>query len=455
VLLSAGTALGQSAPIRPAFLRYAAERAEPRVAASSGAVEPAAMVNELALDDEPAERPYDEAGVPKYRPVPSTAPRAKTVTADPAPADWGNIASPRAAPTRPPVRSYVLVPAAEGVVQPAWGDTFDQSVLNPEETFHHGPVFCPSVELDRPDGLAPIGVFGDHTLEAGGQLLISYRYNATIFDGNRDGKGSISTAGVLADFPIAPTHMWTQRHTALMEYGVTDDLTLLALLPFQSITIDQVTAAGTAIDNANTDPGDVIVQALYIVWRGDRQQVHLNLGLEIPLGLQESERFPPTPDSPDKSYPLRTSSGTYDFMPGATYRGQNDDWTWGAQGIGTIRFGINNFDYKLGNRLELTAWLARRLSENLSLSFRLDGNIWANIFGADPRLNQLLVPTNRPDLQGGRRLDVLFGMNLYVPGDYLHAQWFSVEGGLPAYQSLFGPQLETDWTINAGYNLRF
>ena len=207
----------------------------------------------------------------------------------------------------------------------------------------------------------------------------------------------------------------------------------------------------------------IIFQALYVLWRGDRQQVHLNLGMQFPLGVQEAERYPPTPTSPDKSYPLQISSGTYDFMPGLTYRGQNDDWTWGLQGTGTIRFGLNNFDYKLGNRLQLTGWVSRNLSDNLSLSTRLDSNIWANVFGADPELNQALVPTNRPDYQGGRRVDILFGANLYLPGhdlpspvgDYLPSQWFSVEGGIPVYQSLMGPQLKTSWMITAGWNLRF
>lgn len=474
-LLTAGVASAQTVPKRPPVLRTAAETARQAKgsAASRKTAKPVRHASAEAKDatDAPPEadvdldeffaadaseqtvRPYEESpAAPKTRST--TPPPGGPVTADPPRADWGNIQAPRRTPTIPPPVDYLLVRPPEGVMQ-QWDAGFQQRVVNPEETFHHGPVFCDGVELDRPDGLAPIGVIGDHTLEAGGQFLISYRYNVTSFDGLRDGTSNLSSGSVLNTFPVAPTNMQTQRHTALIEYGVTDDLTVLALLPFWDLQINQVTGTGQTITNANTDPGDVIVQALYVLWRGDRQQVHLNMGLQIPLGMQGSERYPPTPDSPAESYPLRTSSGTYDFMPGATYRGQNDDWTWGFQGIGTIRFGLNNLDYKLGNRLEMTGWLARKLSDNLSLSARLDGNLWANIFGADPRLNQALVPTNVPNDQGGRRLDMLFGANVYIPGDYIHAQWFSVEGGFPAYQSLFGPQLKATWMINAGYNLRF
>ncbi|MSR59666.1 MAG: transporter [Planctomycetaceae bacterium] len=415
----------------------------------------AASAQTTRLYDDSATTPETASQNPGAAPEKSAS-RGQPLTSDPVPAQWGNVRAPRSTPTMTPPVNYLLIKPPEGVVQDEYRDEFLQTVGDPAETYHQGPFECPRFDLDRPDGLAPIGVFGDHTLAAGGEFLVSYRYINTIFDGNRDGTSNVSTGSVLNNFAIAPTHMQTQKQIALLEYGVTDDLTLLALLPFWDISLNQMTRGGGSITNSNSDPGDLILEALYVVWRGDRQQVHLNLGLQFPLGVQESERFPPTPDSPDKSYPLRVSSGTYDLMPGATYRGQTDDWTWGVQGIGTIRLGLNNFDYKVGNRFEMTGWLARRLNDYVSLSTRIDGNIWGNLFGADPRLNQLLVPTNRPHLQGGRQIDLLFGMNFYVPGgDYVRAQYFSVEGGLPVYQSLFGPQLKTDWLITAGYNLRF
>lgn len=480
--LSAGVALAQTAPRRPVGLRSMQRTPVIRQvqAESVDGERENALVPALADDTEL--RPYEESetlprpgerepvGTDDVVPSPSSplpvakppASTGKPLVADPVPARWGDVEKPRPTPTNPPAIDYLLIRPAEGVVQQEWAG-FQQSVWNPDETYHHGPIFCPRIDLDRPDGLAPIGVIGDHTLEAGGQFLISYRYNSIMADGMRDGTGDVGTNEVLQNFTYAPTNMQSQRHMALIEYGVTDDLTILGMLPYVNIGIDQVTSTGDKIFNRAVDPGDIIFQALYVLWRGDRQQVHLNLGMQFPLGVQESDRFPPTPTSPDKGYPLQISSGTYDFMPGLTYRGQNDDWTWGVQGTGMIRFGLNNQDYKFGNRFQLTGWAARKLSDNLSLSARLDSNIWANVFGAYPQLNQALTPTNRPDYQGGRRIDILFGANFYLPGrdlpssvgDYLPSQWFSVEGGVPVYQSLMGPQLKTSWIITAGWNLRF
>ncbi|MGQ0636226.1 MAG: hypothetical protein ACT4QC_16555 [Planctomycetaceae bacterium] len=450
LILVAGAAWAQPARRRPTVLRTAAEL-------------PAAPIAELDPpgSDEPG-RPHSAASivradaddVPVTTAPPPPAGVRRFPAADPRPAEWGNVDHPRESAAFAPPTNYLLVRPAQGVVQPEWGHPFEQTVTNPDETYHHGPVFCCPVELERPDGLAPIGVFGDHTLKSG-EVLLSYRFNNTIFSGLRDGTDDVSTGSVLNDYPFAPTRLQAQRHTLLLEYAPTDDLTLLALLPFWDFGMDFTSRTGQHLFDSNTDPGDVIVEALYVVWRGERQQIHLNVGLQIPVGVEEWDRDPPTADSPNETYPMRNSSGTYDFMPGATYRGQNDWWTWGAQATGVIRFGINNFDYKLGDRVNLTAWVARRLSDYLSLSFRLDGNIWGDLFGADPRLNPFLTPTNNPSLQGGGRLDALFGMNLFVPGDYIPAQWFSVEGGIPAYQSLVGPQLKTGWTLTAGYNVRF
>src|SRR6185295_4464670 len=163
----------------------------------------------------------------------------------------------------------------------------------------------------------------------------------------------------------------------------------------------------------------------------------------------------PTPNSPVLTYPMRTSDGTWDFMPGITYRGQTDNWTWGVQGIFTKRFGLNRYSYRLGDDGNLNGWIARRLTDSFSASVRLNGEIWGNITGADVRLNPNLVPSNRTNLQGGQRLSVLFGLNYIVPAGILQGQRFGVEGGIPAYQNLSGPQLQQRYEIWTNVSISF
>ncbi len=55
------------------------------------------------------------------------------------------------------------------------------------------------------------------------------------------------------------------------------------------------------------------------------------------------------------------------------------------------------------------------------------------------------------------RADLLFGANLLAPRELglLAGHRLAVEGGLPVYQRLDGPQLETDWLLTVGWQKSF
>ncbi len=74
---------------------------------------------------------------------------------------------------------------------------------------------------------------------------------------------------------------------------------------------------------------------------------------------------------------------------------------------------------------------------------------------ADGDLNTALSPTNDPNLQGGSRLNALFGINYYLPAGRIPGQVLSIEAGAPVFQSLDGPQLGLQWILVAGWNLLF
>jgi hypothetical protein len=66
-----------------------------------------------------------------------------------------------------------------------------------------------------------------------------------------------------------------------------------------------------------------------------------------------------------------------------------------------------------------------------------------------------MVQTADPDRQGGQRLDLVFGLNTLLPSSLPGRNRLGVEIGVPVYQDLSGPQLETDWTITAGWIVMF
>ncbi|HVU87076.1 MAG TPA: hypothetical protein VHD36_07130 [Pirellulales bacterium] len=371
--------------------------------------------------------------------------------ADPKPANWGDYAQPAAPPVAPLVLEYSLVPPPTGIFQPDVTVPYRAPLATADSIPIRDALLNQAIDLWRPDGLAPIGVTQDATLRSG-QFLFSYRFNYQSFNDNFVGSHKVSDASVGAVYPFTPTHLETNRNLLILQYGVTDDLTIFGQLPFQHSNLDYTQTGGADFRTGFTEPADITISGMYVLWRGNRQQIHSNFGMNFPVGFLDSQSDQPSPTLPNLPYVIRTGSGTYDILPGLTYRGQTDQWTWGVQSIGTVRTGSNRLDYRLGDQVDLTSWISRRFGERLSTSFRLDWQWWDGVRNADPRLDQALSPTNDPLLQGGNRLDLLFGVNLFLPNTRLPGQRISVEAGAPAFQNLHGPQLGQSWLMTAGWN---
>jgi hypothetical protein len=73
----------------------------------------------------------------------------------------------------------------------------------------------------------------------------------------------------------------------------------------------------------------------------------------------------------------------------------------------------------------------------------------------DPELNPGSNPESNPALTGGRRLDLLVGVHLYAPRGCWKGTRLSIEGGVPIYQSLNGPQLEHDFQLSVALSRTF
>jgi hypothetical protein len=365
--------------------------------------------------------------------------------------NWGNALQPRRPALYTPGIDYTLVGTPGGIIQSETDPVYRSTIYDPTEIEDSEAFVFQPIDLFRPDAIAPMGVLGGHTLQSGGQVLVSYRYSRDVFRGMGDGTSSLSDAQVLADFPFTVPNYVAARHLALLEYGVTDDLTLQARLPFQQFNVDYRNFGGTT-HSQRTDMDSLSLHSMYVLRRWDRQQVHFNFGVFIPNQLLLPRGTVIAPGSPDFNYWMRPGSQTWDFQPGLTYAGQNDDYTWGAQALGTIRTGLNAFGYRLGDHVNLSAWVSRRITDNWAGSVRINGSTWTNIRGVDGQLDPNLIPLNDPNRWGGQRLDFLFGLNYLFREGLLCGQRLGIEVGVPAYQNLSGPQPRAQWFLTTGFN---
>lgn len=331
--------------------------------------------------------------------------------------------------------------------------------------------------VSRVDGHAPIGVMGDHVHHEG-EFMFSYRFMYMNMDGNRTGSSDVSTSSFLAPppagrFVVAPTRMDMYMHMFGFMYAPTDDLTLMAGFSYIEKDMDHVVAnlpspplppgvGGSSFSTSTSGIGDLKLSALIRVYAWERSELILGQGFSLPTGSIDETGFVPTfGRDVVLPYPMQLGSGTIDYLPALTYKGYWENWSWGAQVSAVIRTQKNDHDYQLGNVFESTAWIARVLDDWISTSFRLDFQDWGNIDGADPRIVQrtplgaFTVPTAQPNLRGGTRLDALIGFNILLPKPFegIGSNRIAVEAGLPVYQYLNGPQLETDWTITAGWQI--
>lgn len=305
----------------------------------------------------------------------------------------------------------------------------------------------------RPDSHAPIGVMGDH-MHHKGEWMLSYRFMFMDMDGNRDGDSRVSDSGVLSRFPVAPRSMTTQMHMFGVMWAPIDRVTLTAMLPLVVKEMDHITRSAVNFTTDTWGVGDFKLGAMTRLWENGTHHVHANFAVSFPTGSVDENGDTPA-GHVRLPYPMQLGSGTYDLLPGLTYTGKSEGFSWGAQAIGTIRTGRNDEDYRLGHGYEVNGWVARPWLEWLSTSLRLNWKQWGNISGADPRLNPRMVPTADPDLRAGRRLGIGVGLNFIVPRGFLVGNRFAVEATFPVYQSLDGPQLEQDWMVTAGWQYAF
>lgn len=318
------------------------------------------------------------------------------------------------------------------------------------------------LQSTRPDEHAPIGVMGEHAHKQG-EWMFSYRAMHMEMNGNRDGTSDESTAEVLADFVVAPLNMKMDMQMFGVMYAPNDKLTLMVMLPYLELQMDHITRMGAKFTTRSSGIGDVKISSITTLKADHRSKLLVNLGVSLPTGSNTEEGVTPA-GKVRLPYPMQLGSGTYDLMPGLTYLVKQDRYSYGLQGIATIRTGSDE-GYRLGNRLDGSIWAARPITDVISLSARVSAEVWDDIHGSDSRIAQTLspmgmgpfpsVPTAQPDLRGGKRINLALGANYYFQSGAAKGHRLAAEISAPIHQNLDGPQLEADWTATVGWQRAF
>ena len=339
------------------------------------------------------------------------------------------------------------------------GDLYENTILekapptdHSRHTGHHS----------RPDAHGPIGVMGGHTHNKG-EFMLSYRFMRMGMEESFDGDSRVSDAAVLNDFIATPTDMTMEMHMFGLMYAPTDNLTLMAMTSLVDLSMNHLIGrgalAGTRFQTNSTGIGDSSIGGLYKFYEKERARAHFGFNLLLPTADIENEDFVPLAGQDIRlPYPMQLGHGSWGVEPSLTYVKHYDDWSMGSQISGKIFLSDNSEDYRLGNSATATVWGAHRWNDWLSTSLRLEAMTWGNIDGSDDQIARVngmgvpIIPTADPNLRGGTRINASLGANVLIPGTGAR---FAVEGGVPLYQKLDGPQLGSAWFFTAGVQYAF
>ena len=311
----------------------------------------------------------------------------------------------------------------------------------------------------RPDAHAPIQVMADHTHKAG-EFMLSYRYMYMSMYDLKKGADDVSFDTALkpqGKYMVTPTRMPMQMHMIGAMYAPSDRITLMAMGNYLDNSMRHLTAMGANFTVATKGWGDTQVSALYQFYKAEAASIHAQVGVSLPTGSIDEKAV--TPASKGSAvivpYPMQLGSGTYDGIFGLTFTRKWDHTSFGAQAQAVVRFGENDNGYTLGNRYQLQSWFAVPVSSWVSFSLRGQGSYVAEIDGANPALNPMMVITADTANSGGTYFNAGLGANFLIPEGCFKNLRLGVELQHPVYQNLNGIQLKSNETFTAGLQYAF
>jgi len=303
----------------------------------------------------------------------------------------------------------------------------------------------------RPDGHAPISVMGDH-MHAMGEWMVSYRYMTMDMQGLL--KGSDSVQPTMADTgfmmtAMLPKDMTMDMHMFGAMHAISDQWTLMCMINY--LDNEMTMQNGDKMETSGLD--DLKIGGLYDLARWeDGRRAHLSLGLSAPTGSIDEKSGGNT-----VGYGMQLGSGTWDFHPAITYLGQTENYSYGAQLGGVLRIGDNDQGYTLGNRVGATVWGARKITDSLSASVKIDHTCQEEVDGQHKAIldenRRDMSPSNHPGHQGRDLTSVGLGLNYYFKSGSLKGHRIAAEWETPIHQKVNGVQLELDssWTVGWQY----
>ena len=318
----------------------------------------------------------------------------------------------------------------------------------------------------------PAGVSGAHMVGQG-QFMFMYMPMYMNMQGNYIGSNTVSTKQLLntpnltsggpANLRILPNSMDAEMHMFGLTYGVSDAFNVMVMGSYADKDMDMTTwnMMGKSVVGTRTNStdgfGDTSIVGLLRLYDDGVNHVHFNFGVSLPTGSTTEEMTMLSPMGTNMlhraMYGMQLGSGTFDLLPGLTYTGRRDLWSWGAMWRARLPMNEDN-GYHWGNMNQLTGWLGYTVIPGVTLTGRMAGTWQDKIQGSDPEIFGGMQGAY-PGWYGGERLDLFGGIEVAGHEFGLGHTKFAIEAGAPVWQDLNGPQIGENWQLNASFGIMF
>lgn len=251
-----------------------------------------------------------------------------------------------------------------------------------------------------------------------------------------------------------PVSMKMEMTMISLMKNINDKLSVMFMIPYMNYSMQSLSGNLEKSFMRTQGVGDIGASLAYKLIEKEAHTFQLQFGVTLPTGSIDEKNLMPLMGRVRSPYNMQLGTGTYNAIPGFNYTYQKGKITFGSMGQVTLRNGKNDNGYRFGNRYELSVWTSYRLLESLAPTIRITSLKWDNISGSDPSLDPTMDPQNDPNRQGGRRIDLLAGLNFYIPS-LTEKVKAGLEFGKPVYQHLNGPQLGTNTLFHFRFQASF
>lgn len=292
--------------------------------------------------------------------------------------------------------------------------------------------------------IVPIGILESH-IHLKGQWMLGYQFM----------RMNMSTAGAArSDYMMQPQSMWMDMHMMMLMYGLTDDLTLMAMVPFQRSSMEMVDINGMRVSAGSEGVGDIALMGHYALIRRSKNYLIGGAGISIPTGSIEASQGSAA-DARKLGYGMQLGAGVPELGLDLSLVRQSDKLSAGAHVEGKWSLGQNRNGYRLGDRYHGGAWTTVKISSWLAPSIHLHVEHDLTITGSDSEIAAGMSPVNDPDNYGGTHVSLEPALTMYAPDGTLEGQRLTVKLDFPLAERSASHFLEKSWSLVTGWQWSF